>query len=170
MSAALKYAERGIPVFPLRPGGKKPLTPRGFKDATTNPDRIRRWWKRRPDANIGIPTGKRSGLWALDRDAYKPGCMSREALERKHGPIPKTTTVGTGRGGYQYLFRYPTSCEIKNSAGELGPGLDVRGEGGYIVAPPSRTEGPYEWLDPATLAETHPGTAPGGRESAAQGL
>ena len=141
MSAALKYAERGIPVFPLRPGGKKPLTPRGFKDATTNPDRIRRWWKRRPDANIGIPPGKRSGLWALDRGAYKPGCMSREALERKHGTIPKAETVGTGKGHYQYLFRYPASCEIQHSAGGVGPGLDVRGEGGYLVVPTRRMEG-----------------------------
>lgn len=153
MSAALKYAKRDIPVFPLRPGGKKPLTPRGFKDATTDPEQIRRWWKRWPEANIGIPTGERSGLWALDRDAYKPGAMSREALEREHGPIPQTTTVGTGRGGFQYLFRYPAGSGIRNSAGELGPGLDVRGEGGYIVAPPSRTEGPYEWLDRSPLAD-----------------
>lgn len=127
LSAALKYAERGIPVFPLRPGGKKPLTPRGFKDATTDHDQIRRWWRRWPDANIGIPTGERSGLLVLDHDAYKPGAISREDLERKYGPIPKTTTVGTGRGGFQYLFRYPAGSGIGNSAGELAPGLDVRG-------------------------------------------
>ncbi|MDP9485399.1 MAG: bifunctional DNA primase/polymerase, partial [Actinomycetota bacterium] len=153
MSAALKYAEREKPVFPLRPGGKEPLTRRGFKDATTDPDQIRRWWKRWPEANIGIPTGERSGLLVLDHDAYKPEAISREDLERKHGPIPKTLTVGTGRGGFQYLFLYPAGSGIRNSAGELGPGLDVRGEGGYIVAPPSRTEGPYEWLDRSPPAE-----------------
>ncbi|MDP9486109.1 MAG: bifunctional DNA primase/polymerase, partial [Actinomycetota bacterium] len=151
--SALKYAERKKPVFPLQPGGKKPLTPRGFKDATTDPEQIRRWWERWPEANIGIPTGERSGLLVLDHDAYKPGAMSREDLEREYGPIPQTTTVGTGRGGFQYLFRYPAGSEIRNSAGELGPGLDVRGEGGYIVAPPSRTEGPYEWLDRSPLAD-----------------
>ncbi|MDP9478026.1 MAG: bifunctional DNA primase/polymerase, partial [Actinomycetota bacterium] len=123
MSAALKYAEREKPVFPLRPGGKEPLTRRGFKDATTDPDQIRRWWKRWPEANIGIPTGERSGLLVLDHDAYKPEAISREDLERKHGPIPKTLTVGTGRGGFQYLFLYPAGSDIRNSASELAPGL-----------------------------------------------
>ncbi|MDP9486219.1 MAG: bifunctional DNA primase/polymerase, partial [Actinomycetota bacterium] len=93
------------------------------------------------------PTGERSGLLVLDHDAYKPEAISREDLERKHGPIPKTLTVGTGRGGFQYLFLYPAGSDIRNSASELAPGLDVRGEGGYIAAPPSRTEGAYEWRD-----------------------
>ncbi|MDP9486217.1 MAG: bifunctional DNA primase/polymerase, partial [Actinomycetota bacterium] len=97
LSAALWYAGRGIPVFPLRPGSKNPAVPkreggRGYLDATTDPEQIRRWWSRWPLANIGIPTGERSGLLVLDHDAYKPEAISREDLERKHGPIPKTLT------------------------------------------------------------------------------
>ena len=77
---AFLYAERSCPVFPCSPHGKRPLTPHGFKDATTDPTQIRRWWKQWPDANIGIPTGKASGLLALDVDPRNGGFESLEAL------------------------------------------------------------------------------------------
>jgi hypothetical protein len=145
--AALCYARKGIPVFPCEPGGKDPLTKHGFKDATTNQSRITAWWIRWPNANIGAPTGARSGFWVLDIDADKGGVESLAALIDAHGELPQTASVRTGRGGRHYYFRYPDDgTVIPNSAGKLGHGLDVRGEGGYVLVPPSVTEGRYEQL------------------------
>jgi Bifunctional DNA primase/polymerase, N-terminal/Primase C terminal 1 (PriCT-1) len=147
--AALDYARRDIPVFPCEAGGKKPKIKDWPNRATTDPSRITAWWNRWPDANIGILTGERSGLLVVDVD-HPAG---PDPLEAVHGPLPKTRTHGTGSGGMHYLYRYPEGVEIRNSAGKLGEGLDVRGEGGYIIAPPSRTKRPYEVLDDLPLAE-----------------
>jgi DNA-binding transcriptional ArsR family regulator len=136
-------------VFPCTPGGKAPLTSRGHLDASTDPDQIRAWWRRWPDANIGVPTGKRSGILALDVD--HPTAL--DALEDEHGKLT-TRTHSTGSGGMHLLFVYPPSQEIRNSAGKLGEHLDVRGEGGYIIAPPSHTTRPYQLLDDLPLADT----------------
>ena len=130
LEAALSYARRAIPVFPCEPGGKRPLTHNGFWDATTDEPRLRTWWRRRPSANVGVPTGKESGLLVLDVDPREGGTRSR-----------------TGGGGTHVFFRYPAGEEVRNSAGWLGPGLDVRGEGGYVVVPPSRTRSAYEWIE-----------------------
>jgi DNA-binding MarR family transcriptional regulator len=164
--ATLSYAGAGFPVFPLHnldaggvctcggetvhpkcSPGKHPRTLNGFKDATTDAERIRSWWKRWPDANIGIPTGERSGFLALDEDPRHGGYDSLRQLTKTHGELPRTKTTKTGSGGRHYLFSYPAGSGIGNSSGRLGPGLDVRGEGGYIVAPPSRTTGAYEAFD-----------------------
>jgi hypothetical protein len=162
LDAALWYAGRGYPVFPLHSvddqdrcscngksgckPGKHPRIPNGHIGATTDPGQIRRWWSRWPDANIGIPTGKRSGLLVLDIDDH--GFTSLDALEEEHGQLPETLTVRTGGGGMHVYLKYPAGCGIRNSAGRVGLGLDMRGEGGYIVAPPSRTDkGPYTFLD-----------------------
>jgi hypothetical protein len=153
VKAALAYARRGAPVFPCEPGGKKPLTYNGFYDATTDPRRIRTWWHRWPGANIGIPTGERSGLLVLDVDLDDGGSESLASLEQVNGPLPKTAKARTGGGRVHVFFRYPTGETVRNSAGKVGPGLDVRGEGGYVVVPPSHTEGAYEWLDKAPLAQ-----------------
>ncbi len=168
LAAALWYAGRGLPVFPLhsvdgqgrcscngKPGckpGKHPRIPNGHVGASTDPGQIRRWWSRWPEANIGIPTGERSGLLVLDIDDH--GFTSLDALEEEHGPLPETLTVRTGGGGMHLYLKYPPGSGIRNSAGKVGLGLDVRGEGGYVVAPPSRTDkGPYAFLDrlPRTL-------------------
>ena len=141
-----------MPVFPCEPGGKRPLTYNGFWDASADPRRVGSWWRRWPEANLGVPTGERSGLLVLDVDPASGGPESLAALEREHGPLPRTTRSRTGGGGTHVFFRYPASEEVRNSAGRLGPGLDVRGEGGYVVVPPSRTRGAYEWLDRAPLA------------------
>lgn len=162
--AALLYAGRGIPVFPLhsvdasgrcscrKPGcedaGKHPRVKGGFHAATTDKSRITAWGNRWPDANLGIPTGERSGILALDVDQPP----SLDELEAEHGKLPKTRAHSTGSGGMHYLFKYPAGVEIRNSTGKLGFGLDVRGEGGYIVAPPSATTRPYEVLDDLPLA------------------
>jgi Bifunctional DNA primase/polymerase, N-terminal len=148
LEAALGYAARGWPVFPCEAGGKKPLTPNGFKDATTDPRIVTAWWNRFPDANIAAPTGERSGFFVLDIDRDSWGFGTLDALEGQFGVLPRTRTVRTGRGGLHLYFKYPDDgTVIPNSAGRLGLGIDVRGEGGYVLVPPSETEGAYEYLD-----------------------
>jgi hypothetical protein len=153
LRAALAYAGRGVPVFPCEPGAKRPLTRNGHWDATTDRRAIERWWRRQPSANIGLPTGNKNGIVVLDVDADGGGPESLAKLEREGAPVPKTAKTRTGGGGVHIFFRYPRGTEIRTSAGLLGPGLDVRGEGGYVVVPPSRTRGPYEWVDRSPLAE-----------------
>jgi hypothetical protein len=146
--AALNYARRGLPVFPVH--GKLPLTEHGFKDATTDSETIRDWWRRWPDANIALPTGTASRLVVLDIDPRHGGDKSLMALEAKHGSLPETLESRTGGGGRHLFFALGNGQDIRNSAGKLGSGLDVRGDGGYIVAPPSvhpETKQPYVWTN-----------------------
>jgi Bifunctional DNA primase/polymerase, N-terminal/Primase C terminal 1 (PriCT-1) len=152
LKAALGFAETGRPVFPCEQGGKKPLTPNGHLDATTDPRKIHMWWNRHPDANIGIPTGERSGILAVDHDTYKEGTASLKEVEAILGPVSKGVTIATGSGGRQYLSRYPEGSNIRNATGVL-PGVDIRGEGGYILAPGSATKGTYTRLDKRPLSE-----------------
>jgi hypothetical protein len=153
LKAALAYARRGVPVFPCETSAKRPLTRNGHWDATTDPHAIERWWKRWPSANVGVPTGEKSGVVVLDVDVDDGGPESLARLERVGVPVPKTARASTGGGGIHLFFRYPRGREIRNSAGLLGAGLDVRGEGGYVVVPPSRTRGLYRWVDTSPLAE-----------------
>src|SRR5262245_47562561 len=133
--AAAWYAEKKWPVFPLRPRDKIPLTSHGVHDATTNPATIAGWWKAEPNANIAIAMGAPAGLFALDIDG-EAGAATLAALERYHGPLPVTVEAVTPRGRH-LVFRLPPNVVVRNSAGKIGPGIDVRGTGGYIVAPPS---------------------------------
>jgi hypothetical protein len=145
LQAALAYAAKGKPVFPCGIN-KKPLVAGGFKSATTDPAQIREWWTKWPDASIGMPTGTATGVFVLDVD-LPDGPASLEALEAKHGKLPPTLTQKTGGGGRQYFFTYPEGRKVKNSTSKIGPGLDIRGEGGYVILPPSGHEsgGQYEW-------------------------
>jgi hypothetical protein len=150
--AALAYARRGMPVFPCEPLGKRPLTRDGFWDASADIGVVERWWSRWPRANVGVPTGERSGLLVLDVDPRDGGLKSLEELEEAFDTLPPTTRARTGSGGEHVFFRYPDGG-VRNSASWVGPGLDVRGEGGYVVVPPSRTGGPYRWTERTPLAE-----------------
>jgi hypothetical protein len=116
---------------------KHPQTLRGLKDASTTPDTIKQWWRSMPYANIGLVTGAVSGVIVLDVDVRHGGDLSLSKLEQQHGALPVTWRFLTGGGGEHILFRHPGG-NVPNSAGKLGSGLDVRGDGGYIVAPPSR--------------------------------
>ena len=143
-----------MPVFPCEAGGKRPLTRNGHWDATTDERRVRAWWGKRPSANVGVPTGEKSGLLVLDVDPAGGGEASLASLERSRGSAPPTARARTGGGGLHLYFRYPArgpgtgrGPPVRNSAGYLGPGLDVRGEGGYVVVPPSRTADRYRWID-----------------------
>lgn len=146
---ALKYGRMGLAIFPLRARNKTPATKNGSKDATTDQKQIAAWWSKWPDANIGIATGSVSGglvVIDLDRDEEK-GCDGYEVLrewEKQHGQLPETCQSITGRGGYHLLYR--DTAEHRN-AQALYEGVDIRGEGGYIVAPPSvHPNGRhYEW-------------------------
>src|SRR5262245_21640975 len=142
LSAALGYAARAIPVFPCVPRGKTPATVRGFYDASTDPEAIRRWWSN-SDCNIGIPTGIASQTWVLDIDPG--GDAHLERLQAEHGPLPATRTTITGRGGRHVWFR--RVGPLQSSAARVGPGLDVRADGGYVVVPPSIHENgrAYRW-------------------------
>lgn len=142
--AALKYARRGFAVFPLSPRSKAPLkATRGFKDASWLTADIVAWWDALPRANVGIATGDPSGIWVLDVDPQHGGDVSLRALEQAHGSLV-APTVRTASGGCHLYFRLtePVGC----SRGGLPGGIDVRGTGGYVVAPPSTiTEGSYRW-------------------------
>jgi hypothetical protein len=131
---AMALARRGLWVFPLKPRTKLPLTADGFKSATVDPDLIAQWWHSAPEANIGVATGERSHVFVLDVDSADAEVELRK-LESAHGALPPTVEVITARGRHLY-FEWP-GHPIRNSAGKVGPGLDIRGDGGYTLAPPS---------------------------------
>jgi hypothetical protein len=149
LTAALSYANCGFPVFPIhsirngkctcggacgRNAGKHSWTAHGFKDASTDPDTIRTWWQKWPDANVAIATGKRSNLLVLDIDPREGGDAHLAGLQEEHGKLPQTLTCQTGGGGVHYFFRHEDG--IRNSSGRVAPGIDVKSEGGYEVVPP----------------------------------
>ena len=144
---ALRYAERGLAVFPCMPGQKRPATESGFKDAVLDPQQISEWWQDSPRASIGLATGEVSRLFVLDIDPDKDGQQSLQWYLDSHGPLPETVTSQTGSGGHHYLFKYP-GYEVPSSSSRIAPGIDIRGDGGYAVLPPSRHPGggTYRWL------------------------
>jgi len=164
LRSALRYAERGWPVFPLfsRVGnsctckegaactspGKHPigtLVPHGFKSATTDEKTIKLWWRKYPTAGIGIATGEVSGLIVLDID-NKPGPDGTIALGEllaRLGPLPDTRTAITPCGG-QHLY-FPHAKGVGSSTDRLGRGLNLKSIGGYVVAAPSHNL--YKWAD-----------------------
>lgn len=171
VSLALSYAASGIPVFPCRAAdevtdqydyetgevivykAKTPLISNGFKGATKKTRLIDILWERNPGAMIGIPTGEQIGAWVLDVDVHKAedgsivnGYEALEALEAKHGALPATATAKTAGGGEHRYFKHVPG--VRNR-GKLGAGLDVRGSGGYVIAPGSATADgrEYTWLD-----------------------
>lgn len=133
--AALDYAGRNWPVFPCG-RDKTPLTEHGWMDATTDSGLIDRWWLRYPLASVAIATGP-AGLAVLDADPRHGGHASLQQLILDHGPeVYDTLRALSGSGGDHLYFDRPAGLDIRNSAGRLGPGLDVRAIGGYIIAPP----------------------------------
>jgi len=141
LDIALGYAHRGWRVIPIRPGEKHPPIPRWQEAATTLEETIVTWWTG-PYGNhgIGIATGPASGIFVLDIDDKEGnrGYDTLADLEAEHGPLPETLTVITGSGGNHLYFAYPTNQTIRNDHGRrLGSGLDIRGEGGQVVAPGS---------------------------------
>lgn len=135
---ALEYARMGMAVFPVN-RLKKPYIINGFLKATTDEAQIETWWNTWPDANIGIATGKLSnGICVIDLDLDeekgKNGIKTLRDWEALHGTFPPSWLAITGRGGWHYYFK--ADEEVKCRINML-PGIDIRGDGGYIVAPPS---------------------------------
>jgi len=162
--AALTYAEWGWSVLPLhtltnghctckdgpscKSPGKHPVPRNGLKEATTAFSQIRQWWQMNPRWNIGIATGSVSGgLVVLDFDERHGGLDARQALT-----LPDTMMAVTGNGEHHYFY---SDTPIRNSAHKLAPGVDVRGEGGYVVAPPSlhHSGRKYEFVDGVPVAQ-----------------
>lgn len=138
------YLALNLPVFPCAPGLKKPATERGFHDASLDPDVVARWFGEGSKYNVGIPTGTLSGGWVLDIDPGKGGTESLAKLF-EGVDIPSTPIARTGRGGLHYWWAMPEG-KVKSTT-NLMPGIDIRGDGGYVVVPPSTLpEGSYEWL------------------------
>lgn len=151
LGPALRCAQRGWAVLPLNwvaedgtcscnsaecsSIGKHPRTRRGVKDASKSQDTIRAWWEKWPDANLGLATGKISGIVVLDVDRRHGGIDSLRKIENKYGSVPDGPRVLTGGGGTHLYFRYP-GRDIRNRIG-IFPGIDVRGDGAFVVAPAS---------------------------------
>lgn len=139
--AAAWYADHGWRVFPCIAGRKTPSIKAWQEQATNNLRQIETWWRVRPDSNIGLACGPESGLYVVDVDQH--GDDGEETLRKslkRLGPLPETVEQRTGSGGRQLFFRYPTDHDCRNTAGAkrgLGPGLDTRGRGGFVVVPPS---------------------------------
>jgi hypothetical protein len=138
---ALALARRGLHVFPCRPRCKEPATAHGCKDATTDRDQIETWWLRQPDANVAVACGAISNMFALDIDAE--GELRK--LEEQHGELPPSVEVITARGRHVW-FQYPDK-PVKNTASKIAAGIDTRGDGGFVLVPPSVHPGgkQYHW-------------------------
>jgi putative DNA primase/helicase len=156
---AVLYAEKGWHVLPLHSvidgkctcgkpsctsAGKHPQTINGLKSATTDLDTINTWFKHWPKANIGIATGAISGIGVLDIDPKHGGSDTLDELTHKYGKIPDTVEAITQSSGSHIIFQYEEG--FRTTAGKLGRGVDTRGDGGYIVASPSKgLLGQYQW-------------------------
>jgi hypothetical protein len=128
-------AQKGMRIFPCLERGKEPAITENLRRATTDVNLISGWWQAR-DFNIGIATGEGSGVWVLDIDGEEGEKTLRE-LEAEHGELPQTVEAITGKGRHLY-FRWPTGTTIRNKQVNPNmPGIDVRGNGGYVLAPPS---------------------------------
>lgn len=148
-AVALSFAENGIPVFPCVPSGpraKQPLTPKGHHDATLDANQIRRWWRRWPNALVGIPTGPTSGVWVLDVDGEAGRKCLNEIIARlglEHAADLTPCISRTPSGGLHLIFRLLPGERPRNRARDIGAGLDTRGvkadgtSAGYFIAPGS---------------------------------
>lgn len=134
LAAALRLAARGMAIFPCHARGKTPATARGLKEATTDVDKIEHWWLRRPDYNIAAATGPASNIFVADIDGVDAEAEIRK-LEEQYGALPPTVESITARGRHIF-FQWP-DCDVRNSAGKIAPGIDIRGAGGYVLLPPS---------------------------------
>jgi hypothetical protein len=132
--AALQLAGRGLWVFPCRPHDKRPATVHGLKDATTDPEVIERWWRQVPTFNVGVVTGAISKILVVDVDDLDAEAELKK-LEAQYSALPATVESVTARGRHLF-FRWPDRA-VRNSASKLAPGVDIRGDGGYVVVPPS---------------------------------
>lgn len=155
------YAARGYEVFPCNPATKAPLTPHGFKDATSDPDTLAAWWKRHPDALVAVPTGATSGVFVLDLDICDdPSAVAGVAWLQSVGLAHLLDGPGaiTPSGGRHVYFRADGLAQgLTITAGKIAPKVDTRGKGGYIIAPGSvRPDGAYRSVYGGLMAGDFP--------------
>ncbi|MCR9178884.1 MAG: DUF3987 domain-containing protein [Erythrobacteraceae bacterium] len=161
---ALSYAARGWHVFPAPVGTKRSHKSAAHSagrpwGATSDLTEIAADFARWPHANVGIVTGPGSGLLVIDvdtpEDHLHDGMGELARLIKEHGPLPETVEAATPTGGRHLYFNYPHSERIQNSEGRIGPGIDVRAEGGIVLAPPScKPDGrAYTWTHPPGSVE-----------------
>ena len=159
--AALGYVAVGWSVVPMAPRSKKPLLPwLEYQQRRATPEEIRAWFRRWPEANIAVVTGEISNIVVLDIDPHHGGEAALILLEDETGPIPSTVEASTGGGGRHLYFAYP-GRRVRNRAG-LRPGIDLRGDGGIIVVPPSiHPSGKrYTWVPGHTPESAEPAPLP----------
>jgi len=163
---ALAYSSKGWPVLPLHSvtangdctcrkstcgnhAGKHPRIKDWLTQATTDEQQVRVWWKKWPNANIGILTGKASGILAVDIDPRNGGDVELQKLRNQYGDMPHTPTVATGGDGLHYYLRMP-DFEVTTMCGDhaLRDGVEIRSDRGMVVAPPGHhaSGGCYKWL------------------------
>ena len=147
-SALWLAEEMRLPVFACG-HDKRPVTQHGFHDATRDPAEIKAQFGTPGAAMIGVPTGQGAGFFVVDLDV-KNGAQGLEWLAANQHRLPRTRTHKTRSGGQHLLFQWPEGRTVRNSASRIAPGVDVRGNGGYIIAPPSPD---YEIADHSALAE-----------------
>jgi hypothetical protein len=132
LDAALALASCGLYVFPCWPQDKRPATPHGCRDASCDPELIRYWWRQDPAYNVAVATGALSDIFVIDID----GMPAERAFEKLASePLPASVEVITARGRHIWLC-HPGGI-VPNSTNKIAPGVDVRGDGGYVLAPPS---------------------------------
>lgn len=163
LHSALRLAARNMPIFPVygivdgrcschrsdcTSPGKHPIPYNGLKSATSNPIQIQQWWTQNPHANIGLATGKISGLIVVDIDPRNGGNESFSNLEKKYQAFPRTKEALTGGGGQHLYFTYPpVAVSCRTGKAEPFRGIDIKSDGGYVLVPPSwHVSGKcYEW-------------------------
>jgi len=170
LHAALAAAARGWPVLPCHypvdgrcscsnaecaSPGKHPRVRRGLHDATCDARAIRRWWQRWPNANLAVRTGASpdgAGIVVIDIDPRHHGNATLATIQARHATLPPTLAATSGSGGRHLVFQHPGQ-PVPNSAGRIGPGIDVRGDGGYVLIAPSRhASGRHYHWQPAPVA------------------
>lgn len=153
LTHALQYADRGWRVIPIKPKEKRPPISAWQTAATTNPETIKEWWTgQHRNCGVGIVTGEESGIFVIDIDNKNDvdGYDTLKELESKHGALPNGPYALTGSGGMHIFMQYPQGITIRNDAGhKLGKGIDIRGEGGQVVAAPTvhPNGNTYQWCN-----------------------
>ncbi|MER7521764.1 bifunctional DNA primase/polymerase [Microbacterium oxydans] len=134
---ARELARLDVPVFPCAPDGKRPIPERGFHEATTDAGQVEAWWRRQPGANLAVPTGAASGVVVVDVDVHKVDGYAAFGRAARSGLLSEPLAVVTTPTGGKHLY-FPADPEHEQRSWQVGrAGVDFRGDGGYIIVPPS---------------------------------
>jgi len=161
LAAALRYLKRGWAVVPAGERAKRPIVPwQRFQHELPSEAQVRQWFERWPAANLAVVTGEVSGIIVIDVDARHGGDASLAEMQARHGALPDTMEAATGGSGRHLYFAHP-GREVRNRVG-LAPGIDLRGDGGCIIVPPSvhPSGNRYHWIPGRGPGEVEPAPLP----------